>query len=85
MFKIPPGLWITQFPEQPVPMPENLFHVEAVPDIQTKPHLAQLGAISSHSITCYLGEETDSHLATALFQAVVESEKTTPEPPFIQG
>ncbi|KAK4832249.1 hypothetical protein QYF61_021601 [Mycteria americana] len=36
---------------------------------ESKPPLAQLEAISSHPITCYLGEETDPHLATTSFQA----------------
>jgi len=29
-------------------------------------------------ITCYLGKETDTHLATTSFQAVVESNKVSP-------
>ncbi|KAK4824235.1 hypothetical protein QYF61_012209 [Mycteria americana] len=36
---------------------------------RSKPPVAQLEAISSHPITCYLGEETDPHLSTTSFQA----------------
>lgn len=45
----------------------------------------QLEAISSNPIACYLGEETDHHVATAFFPAVVESEKVFLEPPFLQA
>lgn len=31
-----------------------------------------------------MAEETNSHLATVSFQAVVESEEVPPEPPFFQ-
>jgi len=47
----------------------------------SKPPLAQLEAISSHLITSYLGEETDTHLATISFQVVVESSEIYPEDP----
>jgi len=60
------------------------FGEEFFPNIQPKPPLVQLEAISSHFITCYLGEETDSHLATTSFQAVVESDKVSPQPLFFQ-
>ncbi|KAK4816180.1 hypothetical protein QYF61_012470 [Mycteria americana] len=55
------------------------------PNIQSKPPLVQLEAISSCPITCYLGEETDPHLATTSCQAVVESDKVSPQPPFLQA
>ncbi|KAK4825636.1 hypothetical protein QYF61_001421 [Mycteria americana] len=42
---------------------------EKFPNIQSKPPLVQLEAISSRPITCYLGEETDPHLSTTSFQA----------------
>ena len=44
----------------------------------------KLEVISSCLIACYLGEETDTHLATTSFQVVVESDKVSPEPPFLQ-
>ncbi|KAK4833077.1 hypothetical protein QYF61_027739 [Mycteria americana] len=47
--------------------------------------LSLVQAISSHPITCYLGEETDPHLSTTSFQGVVESDKVSPQPPFLQA
>ncbi|KAK4822890.1 hypothetical protein QYF61_021109 [Mycteria americana] len=63
------GWRLNHFPGQPVPMLDNPFSEEKFPNIQSKPPLAQLEAISSRPITCYLGEETDPHLATTSFQA----------------
>jgi len=40
--------------------------------------LVQLWAISPCPIPCYLGEETDTYLATASFQVVVESGSSLP-------
>ncbi|KAK4832389.1 hypothetical protein QYF61_022244 [Mycteria americana] len=65
-------------------MIDNLFSEEILPNIHFKPLLTQLEAISSRSITCYLGEETDPHLSTTSFQVVVESNKVSPQPPFLQ-
>ncbi|KAK4832495.1 hypothetical protein QYF61_023542 [Mycteria americana] len=73
------------FPGQPVPMLDNPFSEEEFPNIQSKPPLAQLEAISSCPVTCYLGEETDPHLSTASFQVVVESDEVSPQPPFLQA
>ncbi|KAK4829031.1 hypothetical protein QYF61_001806 [Mycteria americana] len=70
---------------QPVPMLDYPFSEEKFPNIQSKTLLAQLEAISSHPITCYLGEETDPHLTTTSFQAVVESDKVSPQPPLLQA
>ncbi|KAK4818807.1 hypothetical protein QYF61_019736 [Mycteria americana] len=75
-FKYFQGWRLNHFPGQPVPMLDNPFSEEKFPNIQSKPPLAQLEAISSCPITCYLGEETDPHLSTTSFQAVVESSKT---------
>ncbi|KAK4829578.1 hypothetical protein QYF61_005678 [Mycteria americana] len=74
-FKYLQGWRLNHFPGQPVPMLDNPFSEVKFPNIQSKPPLAQLEAISSRPITCSLGEETDPHLATASFQAVVESHK----------
>ncbi|KAK4830581.1 hypothetical protein QYF61_011759 [Mycteria americana] len=63
------GWRLNHFPGQPVPMLDNPFSEVKFPNIQSKPPLAQLEAISSCPITCYLGEETDPHLATTSFQA----------------
>ncbi|KAK4810062.1 hypothetical protein QYF61_007226 [Mycteria americana] len=62
------GWRLNHFPEQPVPMLDNPFSEVKFPNIQSKPPLAQLEAISSRPITCYLGEETDPHLSTTSFQ-----------------
>ncbi|KAK4826388.1 hypothetical protein QYF61_008059, partial [Mycteria americana] len=70
---------------QPVPMLDNPLGEEKFPNIQSKPPLAQLEAISSCPITCYLGEETDPHLSTTSFQVVEESDKVSPQPPFLQA
>ncbi|KAK4832522.1 hypothetical protein QYF61_023854 [Mycteria americana] len=79
------GWQLNHFPGQPVPMLDNPFREEKFPNIQSKPPLAQLQAISSRPITCYLGEETDPHLATTSFQVVVESNKVSPQPPLLQA
>ncbi|KAK4814174.1 hypothetical protein QYF61_010006 [Mycteria americana] len=63
------GWRLNHFPGQPVPMLDNPFSEVKFPNIQSKPPLVQLGAISSRPITCYLGEETDPHLSTTSFQA----------------
>ncbi|KAK4806827.1 hypothetical protein QYF61_005623 [Mycteria americana] len=69
----------------PVPMLDHPFGEEIFPNIQSKPPLVQLEAISSCPIACYLGEETDNHLATTSFQVVVESDTVSPQPPFLQA
>jgi len=58
---------------QLVPMPDHYFSKEIFPNIQSKPPLTQLEAISSHPIASYLGEEMDTYLTTTSFQVVVES------------
>ncbi|KAK4831772.1 hypothetical protein QYF61_018998 [Mycteria americana] len=67
------GWRLNHFPGQPVPMLGNPFSEVKLPNIQSKPPLAQLEAISSCPITCYLGEETDPHLSTTSFQLFVLS------------
>ncbi|KAK4831748.1 hypothetical protein QYF61_018946 [Mycteria americana] len=69
----------------PVPMLDHPFSKEIFPNIQSKPLLMQLEAISSCPIASYLGEETDPHLSTTSFQVVVESDKVSPQPPFLQA
>ncbi|KAK4829196.1 hypothetical protein QYF61_002461 [Mycteria americana] len=79
------GWRLHHFPGQPVPMLDNPFSEVKFPNIQSKPPLAQLEAISSRPITCYLGEETDPHLSTPSFQAAVESDEVSPQPPSLQA
>ncbi|KAK4810476.1 hypothetical protein QYF61_004256 [Mycteria americana] len=67
-FKYLQGWRLNHFPGQPVPMLDNPLGEEKFPNIQSKPPLVQLEAISSCPITCYLGEETDPHLSTTSFQ-----------------
>ena len=64
------------FPGQHVPVLNNPFRVEIFPNTQPT---------FSCPITCYLGEETDTHLATNSLQVVVESSKVSPQPPFLQA
>ncbi|KAK4812344.1 LOW QUALITY PROTEIN: hypothetical protein QYF61_017121 [Mycteria americana] len=70
---------------QPVPMLDNPFSKKIFPNIQSKPFLMQLEAISCRPIASYLGEETETCLATTSFQVVVESDEVSPEPPFLQA
>ena len=63
----------------------NPFGEEVFPNIQSKPPSAQLEAVSSHLVTCYLGKETNTHPITTSFQAVVESDKVSPQPPFLHA
>ncbi|KAK4827323.1 hypothetical protein QYF61_016573 [Mycteria americana] len=79
------GWRLNHFPGQPVPVLDNPFREEKFPNIQSKPPLVQLEAISSCPMACYLGEETDPHLSTPSFQAVVESDEVSPQPPFLQA
>ncbi|KAK4823524.1 hypothetical protein QYF61_003033 [Mycteria americana] len=79
------GWRLNHFPGQPVPMLDNPFSEVKFPNIQSKLPLAQLEAVSSHPITCYLGEETDPHLSTPSFQVVVENDEVSPQPPFLQA
>ncbi|KAK4832279.1 hypothetical protein QYF61_021678 [Mycteria americana] len=64
------GWRLNHFPGQPVPMLDNTFSEEIFPNIQSKPPLVQLEAISSCPMVCYLGEETDTHLSTTSFQTL---------------
>ncbi|KAK4816192.1 hypothetical protein QYF61_012657 [Mycteria americana] len=75
------GWRLNRFPGQPVPMLDNPFSEEKFPNIQSKPPLTQLEAISSCPITCYLGEETDPHLSTTSFQA---TQSQLPQPLLIR-
>ncbi|KAK4830741.1 hypothetical protein QYF61_013191 [Mycteria americana] len=79
------GWRLNHFPEQPVAMLDKDFGEEFFPNIQSKPPLVQLETIASHPMACYLGEETDTDLATTSFQVVVESNKVSPQPPFLQA
>jgi len=83
-FKHLQGWCLNHFPGQPVPVLYNSFSEEIFPNVQSKPALLQLDAVSSRLITCYLGEETNTCLATASFQVVVESNRVAPQLPLLQ-
>ena len=54
-------------------------------DIQSKPPMEQLEAVSPCPMACSLGEEPDTHLATASFQGAAEAVRWgLPEPPPLQ-
>ena len=57
LFEYLQGWWLNHFPGQPVPMPGNPFSKEIFPNIQSKPPLPPLEAISSHPVTSYLIED----------------------------
>ncbi|KAK4814832.1 hypothetical protein QYF61_027805 [Mycteria americana] len=52
-------------------MLDHPFSKDIFPNIQSKPLLMQLEAISSRPIATYLGEETDPHLSTTCFQDAI--------------
>ena len=65
-------------------MLDNPFGEEIFRNHQSKPVLVQPESIFSCPVACYLGEETNTHLATISFPLVVESDKVSSEPPFLQ-
>ena len=65
-------------------MPDHSFSKEIFPNIQSKPPLMKLQAISSHPIASYLEEETNTCLTTTSFQVAVESDNVSPQPPLLQ-
>ncbi|KAK4814367.1 LOW QUALITY PROTEIN: hypothetical protein QYF61_017780 [Mycteria americana] len=83
-FKYPQGWRLNHFTEQPVPMLDNPFSEVKFPNIQSKPPLVQLEAISSCPITCYLGEETEPPPLYNLL-SVVESDEVSPQPLLLQA
>ena len=64
-------------------MPDHSFSKDIFPNIQSKPPLMQLEAISSHPLASYLGEETNIHLTTTAFQVVVRG-KVSPQPSLLR-
>jgi len=62
-------------------MLHNSFRKDIFSNMQSKPPLMQLEAVSSRPTASYSGEETNTHLTTTTSQAVVESEKVSPQPP----
>lgn len=62
-------------------MPHHPLSEDIFPNIPSK---SVTVSFSSCPVTYYLGGETILHLATKLFQVVVEREEMPPEPPFLQ-
>ena len=72
------GWWLNHLPGEPIPVLNNSFWKEVFPDIQPKPPLAQLEAISPRPVTCHQWEETNPALAVITFQVFEESNKVSP-------
>ena len=64
-FKYLSGRFLNHFRGQSVPMLDP-FNEEIFPNIQSKPSLVQLETVSSHIVTCCLGEEINTHLTVLL-------------------
>ena len=65
-----------------IPVVNNPFCKEVLPDIQPKLTLAQLQAISPHPVTCHQWEETNPALTISTFQILEESNEVSPQPSF---
>ena len=64
------GWGLHHCPGQPGATPDHSSSKKNFPTICSKLPLLQLAAISSHSIASYLGEETNTHPVTTVFQVV---------------
>lgn len=53
-----------------------LFHIVQLTALPRNLSLAQLKIIPSHSVTSYMGEETNIHFTATLFQRAVEHDST---------
>ena len=73
----------TASPGSLVALFDNSFGAGIFSNTQYKPLLAQLKAVSSLPITCYLAEETNIILVTTSLQAIVESDVVPPDTPFL--
>lgn len=79
VFQTLPGMMTPSLPcGQPLLVFEHPFGVEFIPNIQSRPSLVQPEAIFSSSVTFYLGQEVDLHLATISFQGLTEGDKVLP-------
>ena len=68
-------------PGEPIPVLNNPFCKDIFPDIQPKPCLVQLEAISPHPVAYHQWEETNSALTVSTFQILEESSKVFPQTP----
>jgi len=71
---------------QLLPVLDHPLSKEILPNIQCKPTLAQLEAVSSHAIMCLLRKEkeTNAFPAAPSFQVIVGSDVAFPQPPLLQ-
>lgn len=60
------------------------LHEEILPNVQRNSPLAQLEAISTCPITCYLRKETNTLLNAASFHVAAENDEVFPRPPVLQ-
>lgn len=58
-------------------MPDNFFHQEIHPNVQSESLLTELEAMSFCPVTGCFEEEANPHLATHSFQGIVESSKVS--------
>lgn len=65
-------------------MLDSTLSEESLPNIQSELPLVQHETISSHPISCYLGEETDSHLSITSVEVVAETNNIPFESAFLQ-
>ena len=84
VFKHIQGWWLNPLPGEPIPVLNHPFCKEVFLDIQPKPPLVQLEAISPRPVTCHQWEETNSALAVSTFQILEESSKVSSQPPLPQ-
>lgn len=74
--------WLNHLPGH-LPMFDNPFSEDFFPNIQYKPTLEWLNAVSSSLIACSLWEKVDLYPAMTSFQVAGESDMVSPETPFL--
>jgi len=65
-------------------VPDHSFGEEVVPNMQPEPPLVQLEAIHSSSSIVTWEKRLSPHLTTTSFLVAVDSDKVSPELPFLQ-
>lgn len=66
---------INHFARKPVAVVNHPNSKDTVPDIQSEPHLLQLGSLAAHLLIDSQGEETITSLPASPPQEVVESKE----------
>lgn len=76
--------WVLRYlSAQPIPILNQSYSEEILPDVHSKPPLVQLEAVSSHHITYHLRTETSSILTAASFQVVVGRDELCLQAPLL--